>query len=293
MSIAVDGAGGTGLLSTQLTSQSGQSVVPGLFETTLKEMLSPDSKGQINEEQLFAALISERLTSMKGTEAAEEFEVRYQAQQKEFQRADGYIFLEDSARKALESMSDDGILSLEEAETIHGQAFQGAQFDENVNTLYDSLGSTMAVTMIEMAIQSAESAITEFDEGTVTAGRLAFDMKDMPVQSVPVQSESAALAAGSYSDGLIWKPASDTNGDVVIILDSYLKDNIDSVTLHDSNGNTLEEKGVARSDDRERSIIFFNRPGAEYPDNMTVRVSLKDGDTIQYLVANPSKRLGY
>ncbi|MCK5517304.1 MAG: hypothetical protein KAI39_10550, partial [Desulfobulbaceae bacterium] len=160
--------------------------------------------------------------------------------------------------------------------------------------LYDSLGSTMAVTMVELALQSAEDAITGFDAGTATPGRLGFGMEDMmAAQTLPSQSGAVSLAAGSYSDGLIWKPASDTTGDVGIILDSYLKGNIDSVTLHDSNGNILEEKNVARTDDRERSIVFFNRPGHEYPDNMTVRVSLKDGDALQYLVANPSERLGY
>jgi hypothetical protein len=293
MSIPVGGISETGLLSSQLASNNSQSVASGSFQATLNEMLSPDSKGQVNEEQLFAALIKERLTSMKGTEAAQEFETRYQAQQKELQRPDGYISLEDSARGALESMSDDKILTLEEAETIHGQAFQAAQFDENKNALYDSLGTTMAVTMVEMAIQSAESAITQFDEGTTSADRLAFDMEDMAVQSMPPQPGSVSPADGTYSDGLIWKPTSDTNGDVAIILEPDLKDKIDSVTLRDSNGNILEEKSVVRVDDRGRSILFFNQPGHEYPEDMTVQVSLKDGDAIQYLVANPSNRLGY
>lgn len=294
MSIPVGGINETGLLSSQLAPNTSQPVASDSFQATLNEMLSPDSKGQVNEEQLFAALIKERLISMKGTEAAQEFETRYQAQQKEFQRPDGYIFLEDSARGALESMSDDKILTLEEAETIHGQAFQAAQFDENKNALYDSLGTTMAVTMVEMAIQSAESAITQFDEGTTSADRLAFDMEDdMAVHSKPAQLGSVSPATGTYSDGLIWKPYSDSNGDVAIILEPDLKDKINSVTLRDSNGNILEEKSVVRVDDRGRSILFFNQPGNEYPEDMTVQVSLKDGDAIQYLVANPSNRLGY
>ncbi len=293
MSISVGEVSGNGLLSSQLTSDNAQSEVSSSFQHILNQMLTADSEGQVNEEQVFAALINERLTSMKGAEAAQEFEARYQTEQKEYERADGYIFLEDAARAALESMSDDGILTLEEAETIHGQAFQGAQLDGNKNALYDSIGSTMAVAMVEMAIQSAESAITEFDEGSVTAGRLAFDMEDMSAQTVSAGSEAVTLTADSYSDGLIWKPSSDSNGDVAIILDSYLKNNIDSVTLLDSSGKVLEEKGVVKVDDRDRSILFFNRSGDEYPDDLTVRVSLKDGDAVQYLVANPSDRLGY
>ena len=293
MSIPVGEVSGNGLLSSQLTSDNTQSGVSNSFQDILDQMLSADNEGQVNEEQVFAALINERLTSLKGSEAAEEFETRYQTQQKEFQRADGYIFLEDAARAALESMSDDGILTLEEAETVHGQAFQGAQLDGDKNALYDSFGSTMAVAMIEMAIQSAESSITEFDEGTATAGRLAFDMQDMPAQTASAESGALSLTSDSYSDGLIWKPSSDTNGDVAIILDSYLKNNIDSVTLLDSTGKILEEKGVVKVDDRDRSILFFNRPGDEYPDDLTVRVSLKDGDAVQYLVSNPSDRLGY
>ena len=261
MSISVGEVSGNGLLSSQVTSDSTQSEVSSSFQDILNQMLTVDSEGQVNEEQVFAALINERLTSLKGSETALEFEARYQTEQKEFERADGYIFLEDAAKAALESMSDDGILTLEEAETIHGQAFQGAQLDENTDTLYDSIGSTMAVAMVEMAIESAESAITEFDEGTATAGRLAFDIEDMSAQTVSAGSEAVTLTADSYSDGLIWKPSSDTNGDVAIILDSYLKNNIDSVTLLDSSGKMLEEKGVVKVDDQDRSILFFQPAG--------------------------------
>lgn len=89
MSIPVGSINETGLLPIPLALEKEQPAVSGSFQAALNEMLSPDSHGQVNEEQLFAALINERLTSMKGTEAAEEFEKRYRVQQKEFQRADG------------------------------------------------------------------------------------------------------------------------------------------------------------------------------------------------------------
>ena len=101
MSIPVGSINETGLFPFPLDSGKEQPAVSGSFQATLNEMLSPDSHEQVNEEQLFAALINERLTSMKGAEAAEEFEERYQLQQKEFERADGYIFLENAAREAL------------------------------------------------------------------------------------------------------------------------------------------------------------------------------------------------
>ncbi len=267
------------------------------FESTMSEMLTADAGGQVNEEQLYAAIIYERLSATKGAETAQEFQNRYQDQQANFQRADGYVYLENAAQGALGSMSNDGLLTIEEAETVNGQAFQAAQLDSNTSALYDSLGDTSAVAMIEMALESAETAITQIEDGTSTAGRLAFDMNnsitDQSDLSASDQTDSGSFISGDYSDGLIWKPASESNGDVVIILDSSLQSKIDSVTLYDKDGKKIEDTSVDRLDDLDRSIIFFDKPGSAYPDNMTIQVALSDGDTIQYLVKDPANRIGY
>lgn len=327
MSISVNNIYDTDFQSTQTTNpEIDQAQSAGLFETTLNEMLSiegegqvndiaqaqttepthstlnemltADSNGNVNEEQLYAAVIYERLATTKGDTVAQKFEERYLAQQKNFERADGYVYLENAAEAALESMSNEGLLTLEEAETINGEAFMAAQLDSNTSALYDSLGNTMAVAMIEMAIESAEAAITQIDDGTSTAERLAFDgnntISDQSDSAMASgESDSGTFISGEYSDGLIWKPASNSNGDVVIILNSSLENKIDSITLYDKNGSKIEETNVDRLDDDNRSIIFFDKPGSAYPDNMTIQVALSDGDEIQYLVKDPANRIGY
>ncbi len=292
MSIPINGLNGTAIVPSQVSLGSQQAPEVSGFENLLNSMLVPDDKGQVNEEQLFSALINERLTDMKGSNVALEYQNRFAENQKQLQFPNGYIPLETSARNALESLADDGFLSREEAENIHSQAFKAAQIDDNKNALYDSFGSrfddTIAVTMVKMAIEAAESEISKFDKGAADAGRLAFDIAGDTLPDEIVQPGTE-----HYADGLIWKPASDSNGDAAIILQSSLRGNIDSVTLHDNKGNTMEEKQVVMVDEKGRSILFFDRPGSGYHENLTVQVAMKNGEIIKYKVTDPSHRLGY
>ena len=79
--------------------------------------------------------------------------------------ANGYEPVEDAARAALNDLFRLEVLSLDEAESIHAQSFQAAQLDNNNSALYDSLGSTMAVTMVELALKSSSGMISAFNSG--------------------------------------------------------------------------------------------------------------------------------
>lgn len=269
------------------TSPSAQALS---FSEILNGMLSPDAQGQVNEEDLFSALIDERLTSLKGETVATAYTDRFAANQNELITATGRTSVEDSARKALKSLMEDGLLSQGDAESIHAQAFKGAQLDDNATALYDSLGSsydnTIAVTLVEMAIQSAASKVTSFDSGKADAGRLAFDIQTDTSQTVP----SGTPSTGNDAKGLIWKPISESNGNVAVVLQPFLKGEANSVLVQDSLGNTIEKVNLTSVDDIGRSIFRLRQTGAKYPDGLTVQVALKNGEMLSYRIPEPADR---
>lgn len=280
-------AGVTAAATNAATAESVQSLS---FSDILNGMLSPDTQGQVNEEQLFSALIDARLTSLKGEKEAAAYKDRFETNQSAMMMATGRTSVEDSARKALESLMNDGLLSQAEAESIHAQAFQGAQLDDNATALYDSLGSsydnTIAVALVEMAIQSAESKVSSYDSGEVDAGRLAFDIQTNTGQT----ASSGSTSSGQDAKGLIWKPISESNGNVAVVLQPFLKGDVDSVLIQDSLGNTIEKVNLTKVDDVGRSIFRLRQPGAKYPDNLTVQVALKNGEQLSYRIPEPANR---
>ena len=99
----------------------------------------------VNEEQLFAGIIHDRIALSKGEDLAREYDTLLEAKMAEHTRADGFVYVEEAARAALKDLENSGQLTTEEAETIHAQAFQAAQLDDNTGVLWDSRGATMSV----------------------------------------------------------------------------------------------------------------------------------------------------
>ncbi|MCB0337158.1 MAG: hypothetical protein KDD62_12660, partial [Bdellovibrionales bacterium] len=145
-------------------SESSSSESSQDFSTQLARLLSPDPANNINEEELYAGLIEERIGATKGEEAAQAFAESFAAKKAEMARGDGYIPVEDAANAALEEMVASGALSADEAKTIGDQAFQAAQLDDNLDALYDSRGGgndpTIATASMEVALAKAKDALT-------------------------------------------------------------------------------------------------------------------------------------
>lgn len=262
------------------------------FSDILAGILTSDSQGQVNEEELFSAIIEERLTSLKGEPAATAYKERFAATQNDLLTATGRMSVEDAARNSLESLIDEGVLSQTEAESIHAQAFQAAQLDDNPDALYDSFGSsfdnTVAVALVEMAIQSAAGKVASFDSGSADAGRLAFD--DIQTNTAQATASSPSTNSGGSDKGLIWKPISESNGNVAVVLQPYLEGQANSVMIQDSSGKTIETVRLTSVDDIGRSIFRLKQPGGRYPDNLTVQVALKNGERLSYQIPEPANR---
>ncbi len=262
------------------------------FEAILSNLLSMGSQDNIDEEHLFSALLEERLTTLKGDEAATAYHQYLESHIGEMTRSDGYIPVEDAARAALQDLVDEGLISTEEAEEIHAQAFQAAQFDENTGALYDSFGTTMAVTLVELAMQSSGEMMARFDSGELEAGRLSLDyiQSSSPAQFIGASSSGAAGFVGG--DGFLFKPVSEGDGNLVVLLPPAMSGQVAGVSILDSNGQVLESGDGFGDFDDGRPIFRFDQPGSSYPDNIVVTVAMVDGSQQQYNIANPAQRYG-
>ncbi|MCB0320083.1 MAG: hypothetical protein KDD60_04100 [Bdellovibrionales bacterium] len=282
------------LAAADTTTETTSETTDSNFESTLRALLSPDSSNQVNEEELFAGIIQERLDSTKGTGAAEDFAFQFAQHKDELARPDGLTSVEKAANRALKDMVTAGHITSEEATEIRTTAFQAAQLDSNTSALYDGRGGpgdpTIAMAELETALQRASAAMAALESGAA------------PEAVVPTSEETSATTTDSTSElgdttsvlsseeGFLFKPESESEGKLVILLPPVLTGKIDSVVLRDENGDVLEEGRSAGVANGNREHFRFNRAGQDYPANLTVEVQLSSGDTKTYQIEDPSQR---
>lgn len=313
----------TGLVASQAASQAIQGVSTALqadtpavskvktdskFDSVLRSMLTPDSANSINEEELFAALLHERIVTTKGDEAGSAFKEALDKRKAEFTRHDGVVSVEDAANAAMKDMVTEGVVSEEEAGTISKTAFQAAQLDDNKSALFDGRGSandpTIAVMDMEAALLRARTVI---EEGVIEGDESETPSTGLVPESGDTDTESDSSGSNLTSDitkpfgnvmdgeqsGFLFKPESD-HGPLVVLLPHSLADEVAKVVLKDSEGNVIEEgesSGYANPDSEgDREHFRFDKPGGDYGSNITVEVTLNNGATRTYEIPDPSQR---
>lgn len=181
------------------------------FDTVLQDLLGTDTTKEVSEEELFAALLVERITAVKGSEAGAAFKSALQTAETEMTSANGYVPYEEAARKALQEYQEAGSLTSEEADYIHAEAFEAAQLDDNANALYDSISGTndetKAVLALAEAISKASTAIDNYVSGSTPASRAladCFDSSGNPIVNPFDGTSSASLRVSSADSSEEW-----------------------------------------------------------------------------------------
>lgn len=283
------------------------------FDSLLKSVLVPDKGNNVNEEELFSALVQERITGLKGSEAGDEFKAALDTEKSALKKPNGYIPVEQAAVNALKKMVADGKLSAEEGDSIYSDAFAAAQLDDNKGALYDSLGGhgdpTIAMATLDVAMSQAKSMLDK-----LTSGEEKADARSLSTaQATGAKGSSAAalvpsgtagatgVSAGTVTpngttvdgaDGFLWKPVSNSDGTVAVLLPAAMTNQVMSVLLKDGQGNTIEE-GDRRSAgivETGREKFSFTKAGKNYPKDISVEVTLADGTVKTYTIPDPSQR---
>lgn len=256
------------------------------FDTTLRGVIRSEQADSVSEEDLFAAVVMERVKSLKDEKTFGELKKLMEQTQSELKKADGYIPMEDAAKGALVKLRDTGAITATEADTIYAQAFAAAQLDQNTEALYDARGGkndpTRAVATLEQALLKSRVVIEEFTAGTKQAA---------PRSLLESSTGRTAQASGGTTDaGFLFKPVSDSDKKLAVLLPPRLTGLATGVRLVGPDGDILETGRYTGNGNGGREHFRFNKPGGDYPDGLTVEVLLRTGEVVRYLIEESSER---
>lgn len=265
------------------------------FDTVLRGMLQPDEANSINEEELFSALIAQRLGVHAGEEAAQAYQKKLEERKSALTRADGYIPVEDAANEALGSLVADGTITADIGSQVKNESFTAAQLDDNKNELFDGRGSTndptIAVMSMEAALIQAQQIIEKIDSGEEP---VIDDTETNPADSTGSEEITANGNAVDGAGGFLLKPEAEHTSKMVVLLPAALAEQVIELVLKDENGEVIERgvsSGYANPDQNgEREHFRFTKSGSEYPKNITIEVTLADGSVKEYNIPDPASR---
>lgn len=115
-------------------------------------------------------------------------------------------------------------------------------------------------------------------------------------QHVETQTQQPApFEVGSLlakSGGFLWKPTSDKNGDLVILLPKKLTGRVEEVRVLSPDGKKSLGKGkYSGVGNGDREHFRFSKPGSAYPDGSIVYIKLEDGTTRHVKISDTSRRI--
>jgi hypothetical protein len=227
-------------------------------------------------------------------------------------RADGYVSVEDVAMAALRSTVAEGKIDETTAEEINGKAFAAAQLDDNLTALYDSYGSaedqTVAVATMDSALSAAKAKFEKIESGEVPVESRSLSAQSNSAPSTDsasaVDGSSGSADPGSApsgsqsmdgSGGFLWKPESEADGNLVVLLPTSLKGLIDRVEIHSSlppDSSTLLDEGRFAGDTHNggRPHFRFDSPGESYGSDINLVVYKDSGETVSWQIGDGSQR---
>ena len=258
------------------------------FEKMLRSLVSPDKANNVSEEDLFAALVQERIKATKGEEAATQFAQYLSDAKSAVARPDGFVSMEDATKLALQKFRTDQKVTAAEADKIYSESFAAAQLDSNTDALFDNRGGandpTIAVDTLEKALLAARVKIEEIDAGTAT-------VKDRSVDEASWSKGQSGLTPGATgSAGFLYKPISARDGKMAVLLPPALSGKGATVSIVGPDGQVLETGKTSGISEGTREKFSFSKPGSGYPNGSSIQAILATGEIVTYLIKNTSAR---
>ena len=185
--------------TTSSTTGTGSTTDSNSFSLAL--LANVVSSTQINEEQLYKAIVGVELNKIK-PEAATAFQTEVQKALDAQVAAGGHACDEEATVSALKAMVAAGVIDQTTAEKVNGMAFAAAQLDDNPDELWDSFGGpddpTIAVSDVKTAFTKAQDVLAKFDDGTLSVTPRSLD--------TPIDGKTSVAAASSSGTGAITVP---------------------------------------------------------------------------------------
>jgi hypothetical protein len=112
---------------------------------------------------------------------------------------------------------------------------------------------------------------------------------EQPAPETPRYDLGSALGK---TGGFLWKPVSDKNGDLVVLLPKRLTGKVQEVRVLSPDGKKNLGKGkYSGIGNGDREHFRFSKSGSGYPDGSIVYIKLEDGTTRHIKISDTSKRI--
>ena len=94
----------------------------------------------------------------------------------------------------------------------------------------------------------------------------------------------------TLNGNFLWKPESETTGELVILLDSGLTGRTHGVDVTDAEGVHATGEYASIANGNREHYRGFGRPGSQFVSPATVHVSLADGSVLSYIIEDTAAR---
>jgi hypothetical protein len=267
------------------------------FSSYLQDALGVSS-GDVNEEQLFAAVLQQRLNETN-PDAATYYSDQKNSLAVSMARPNGMVSMEDVAKAALRATVDAGRVTKDAGEKALGEAFALSQLDSNKEALYDGFGGpgdpTRAVAPLQDALTTVELALSSLKDAEPPPLPLDTPSNGKAPSSVGNNGDPAGESATlgeippapsglqkfDGPGGAVWKPKSVEDGKLMIVIPNKFSGYIQSVgvykALPPNAANKLEEGTYSGTMERNREIYRFSKEGGAYGEGVYMVVQNNDG----------------
>lgn len=289
-----------------LNQTSSESSSTSGFSDFMRNALGGYGKEMISEEDLFAVLVQQRLEEVS-PEASGMYATELKKEIGALRRGDGYVNMEKAAVNALKAVVDSGAIDETEGNRVYSEAFMGAQLDDNHNELWDDRGSatdpTMAVASLEEALMKVELFAQGLASGEIEVASGSYLNGSTGESSVGSSSGASSSGHGTSSGsqgldgagGFLWKPTSESDNKLVVLLPEALRGAISKVEIHSSlPPSDITKLGEGRfagdTMNGNRPHFRFDKPGSSYGSNVHVVAYKNDGSTMTWDITDGGKR---
>ena len=189
------------------------------FASIINSIISPDANGNVSEQELFAGVVGERISTLEGSSQETQY-VSLLQQAEQSMSANGYTPYEAAAKSALSQMVSSGDVSSTDADTIFSEAFNASQLitkPAGLEALFDSVGGngdpTLAVASISDAIASAQQKIEGYDAGTQTYTQMSLsDPQCTLAEALAAYGDTSSPDSASTGDSGSSSSSGDSGG---------------------------------------------------------------------------------
>ena len=248
-----------------------------------------DKSTKVNEEELYAVNLYSYLTSKDKTLGTRFLELLPEAIKKSTE-IHGSARVFNAADRVMRRLLKDGKIMHDEYQASRDYAFGMSQLDQNKKFL----SRTESVALEEgMKIVSTNCAATSEAVGAYKREL----QKIAKLQRTTAATNNSTVAGGSthssssIAEGFLWKPESDSDGNLVILLPSNLVGKASGVRVLSPEGNVLAQGRYGGIANGFRQHFRFDRPGSAFPNNSIVEIQMANSENLRFKIANTSLRV--